>query len=231
MKEKIIEVLKKQNRAIDIFDMCDLLHMTSVDDMKILLEELEKLESDATIYHTNKDRYMLVENSHLKKGVMRANKKGFGFVDVETLDDDIYISKDNMNGAIHNDIVLVEVISKLNIDRLEGRVLRILKRDATCYIGEINFSRGVGYVTLDDAKINLSIEVAREDSLNAVDGHKVVVSLGKKLDNHGRYTGKVEEIIGHKNDPGVDILSIVYKYNIETEFSDEVKEEVSTIPM
>lgn len=231
MKEKIIEVLKKQNRAIDIFDMCDLLHMTSVDDMKILLEELEKLESDATIYHTNKDRYMLVENSHLKKGVMRANKKGFGFVDVETLDDDIYISKDNMNGAIHNDIVLVEVISKLNIDRLEGRVLRILKRDATSYIGEINFSRGVGYVTLDDAKINLSIEVAREDSLNAVDGHKVVVSLLKKLDNHGRYTGKVEEIIGHKNDPGVDILSIVYKYNIETEFSDEVREEVKSIPM
>jgi len=231
MREKIIEVLKMQDRAIDIFDLCDLLGMSSVDDMKGLLQELEQLESDATVYHTNKDRYMLVENSHLKKGVMRANKKGFGFVDVDTLDDDIYISKDNMNGAIHDDVVLVEIISKMNIDRLEGRVLRIIKRAATHYIGEINFSHDIGYITLDDAKINLKIEVARADSLNAVDGHKVVVSLGKKLDNHGRYTGCVEEIIGHKNDPGVDILSIVYKYNIQTEFSDDVKEEVSKMPM
>ena len=78
MREKIIEVLRSENRAIDIFDICDLLGMSSVDDMKGLLQELEKLEEDATVYHTNKDRYMLTENSHLKKGLMRANKKGFG---------------------------------------------------------------------------------------------------------------------------------------------------------
>lgn len=231
MKDKIIEVLKSSNRAIDIFDISDLLGLASVEDMKVLMDTLRSLEDEAIVYHTNKDRYMLIENSHLKKGIMRANKKGFGFVDVEELDDDIYISKDNMNGAIHDDFVLVEVTSKLNIDRLEGRVLRIIKRSATRYIGEINFSHDIGYVTLDDAKINLKIEVARKDALNAVDGHKVVVSLGEKIDHHGRYTGKVEEIIGHKNDPGVDILSIVYKYNIQTEFSDEVKQEVSEMPM
>lgn len=231
MKDKIIEVLKSSNRAIDIFDISDLLGLASVEDMKVLMDTLRSLEDEAIVYHTNKDRYMLIENSHLKKGIMRANKKGFGFVDVEELDDDIYISKDNMNGAIHDDLVLVEVTSKLNIDRLEGRVLRIIKRSATRYIGEINFSHDIGYVTLDDAKINLKIEVARKDALNAVDGHKVVVSLGEKIDHHGRYTGKVEEIIGHKNDPGVDILSIVYKYNIQTEFSDEVKQEVSEMPM
>lgn len=231
MRDKIIEVLRDVNKAIDVFDICDQLGMNSVDDMKILLKELESLENDAIIYHTNKDRYMLIENSHLKKGVMRANKKGFGFVDVAELDDDIYVSRDNMNGAIHDDTVLVEITSKMNIDRLEGRVLRVISRAATHYIGEINFSHNKGYITLDDSKINLRIEVSRADSMNAVDGHKVVVLLGEKLDNHGRYSGKVVEIIGHKNDPGVDILSIVYKYNIETEFSEEVKQEVSEMPM
>lgn len=73
--------------------------------------------------------------------------------------------------------------------------------------------------------------IAKEDSLNAVDGHKVVVELIKKLNNNSKYSGKVVEIIGHKNDPGVDILSIVYKYKINTEFPEDVKEEVKNIPM
>lgn len=231
MKDRIIEVLKQQQKAVDIFDINDLLELKTTEDIKLLNQELKQLEKEAIIYHTNKDRYMLIEDSHLKKGVMHANKKGFGFVVVDGLEDDIYISEDCMNGALHGDVVLVEITSKMNISRLEGRILRIIERKVTNYIGEINFSKNVGYVTLDDTKIHLKIEVAKKDSLNAVDGHKVVVSLDKKLDNHGRYSGKVLEIIGHKNDPGVDILSIVYKYNIPTEFGDEVKQEVKKLPM
>ena len=120
----------------------------------------------------------------------------------------------------------------MNLDRLEGRILKVIKRQVERYIGEINFdSKGKGHITLDDSKIKLNIEVAKEDSLNAVDGHKVVVELLKKLNNNLRYSGKVVEIIGHKNDPGVDILSIVYKYKINTEFPVDVKEEVKTLPM
>ena len=154
---------------------------------------------------------------------MRVNKKGFGFVEVENMDDDIFVSSDNMNGAIHDDIVLVEITSKMHLDRLEGRILKILKRQVTRYIGEINFVKNKGIIKLDDQKVKIEIEVKKEDSMNAVDGHKVVVELGKRINNH-KYYGKVVEIIGHKNDPGVDILSIVYKYSINTEFPDDVKE-------
>ena len=98
----------------------------------MLFEELEeiikKLEDEVIVYHSNKDKYMMLENSHLRKGIMRANKKGFGFVEVEGLDDDIYVSQDNMNGAIHDDVVLVEITSKMNIDRIEGRILKIIER-------------------------------------------------------------------------------------------------------
>ncbi len=231
MREKVIEILKNEKRAIDIYDLTNQLHLVDSLEIQKLMEVLKELEEEVVIYHTNKDRYMLLEDSHLKKGIMHANKKGFGFVHVDGLEDDIYISEDNMNEAIHGDLVLVEITSKMNLDRLEGRVLKILKRENTTYVGEIQFHKERGYITLDDRKINLKIEVLKEDSLGAVDGHKVVVSLKKKLDNHGKYLGKVEEIIGHKNDPGVDILSIVYKYNIPTEFSDLVKEELKKIPM
>ena len=231
MRDDIINILKNSEKAIDIYQIQDLLGIKTVEDTTKLSEELRKLEDEVIIYKSNKNKYMMLENSHLKKGIMRVNKKGFGFVEVGGLEDDIYISSDNMNGAIHDDVVLVEITSKMNLDRLEGRVLRIIERKINRYIGLINFDKkGIGHITLDDNKIKLDIEIPKDKSLNAVDGHKVVVELGKKIDNN-KYQGEVVEIIGHVNDPGVDILSIIYKYNIDIDFSDDTKKEVESIPM
>ena len=232
MRDNIINVLKNSTRAIDIYELQDLLGVKSIEDTTKLSEELRKLEDEVIIYRSNKNKYMMLEDSHLKKGIMRVNKKGFGFVEVDNLEDDIFISSDNMNGAIHDDVVLVEITSKMSLDRLEGRVLRIIERKNDKYIGLINFDKkGIGHIKLDDNKIKLDIEIPKDKNLNAVDGHKVVVELTKKINNIGRYEGKVVEIIGHVNDPGVDILSIIYKYGIDIDFSDETKEEVKSIPM
>ena len=232
MRDNLLNILKNSDKALDIYEIQSLLGINSVEEIKELSDELRKMEDETIVYHSNKDKYMLLENSHLRKGIMRANKKGFGFVEVDNMDDDIYIAQDDMNGAIHDDVVLVEITSKMHLDRLEGRVLKIVERKTKQFIGLIKFDKkGVGHVELDDHKVKLDIFISKEDSLNAVDGHKVVVELGKKLDNNGKYEGKVVEIIGHVNDPGVDILSIIYKYNINTEFPDDVKEEVSKMPM
>ena len=232
MRDDIINILKNSSKAIDIYEIQDLLGIKTVEDTTKLSEELRKLEDEVIIYRSNKNKYMMLEDSHLKKGVMRVNKKGFGFVEVLGLEDDIYISSDNMNGAIHDDIVLVEITSKMNLSRLEGRVLRIIERKITRYIGLIKFDKKeIGHITLDDNKIKLDIEVPKNQSKNAVDGHKVVVELTKKINNSGKYEGKVIEILGHVNDPGVDILSIIYKYNIDIDFSEETKKQLETIPM
>lgn len=232
MRDDIINILKNSDRALDIYELHDMLHINTVEEAKELTDELRKLTEEVIVYHSNKDKYMMLDKSHLRKGVMRTNKKGFGFVEVDNLDDDIYVAQDNMNGAIHDDIVLVEITSKMNLDRLEGRVLKVIKRQVQRYIGEITFdAKGKGHIKLDDNKIKLNIEIPKDKSLNAVDGHKVVVELVKKLNNNLKYEGKVVEIIGHKNDPGVDILSIIYKYNINTVFPDDVKEEVANINM
>lgn len=231
MREDIIRILKNSDRALGIYELEDMLAIDTVEETRIFSEELRKLVDDVIVYHSNKDKYMMLEKSHLRKGVMRANKKGFGFVEIENLEDDVYVAQENMNGAIHDDIVLVEITSKMTLDRLEGRILRILKRQVERYIGEINFDqKDMGHITLDDSKIKLNIQVPRDKAMNAVDGHKVVVELVKRI-NNSKYQGKVIEIIGHKNDPGVDILSIIYKYNINTVFPDDVKEEVKTINM
>ena len=229
MRERILNILKNSDKALSAMELQDKMHITSIVELQELTKTLEILEDEIVIYHTNKNKYMLFEDSHLIKGIIRVNKKGFGFIELATDEDDVYVNEDNMNGAIHGDIVIAEIISNSTHDK-EARVLRVVRRPITRYVGEINFTKNNGYVTLDDKKIKVEIEVKKEDSKGAVDGHKVVVELGNKINNH-KYQGKVVEIIGHKNDPGVDILSIAYKYNINTEFPDDVKEQLNTVPM
>ena len=147
MKDDILNILSNSDKALDIIEIQNLLGLSSVDDLKKITSILNELEDEVIIYHSNKDKYMLLEKSHLRKGIMRANKKGFGFVEIDNMDDDIYISQDNMNGAIHDDIVLVEITSKMSLDRLEGRVLKIVQRKNKNFIGLINFDKdGVGHI-------------------------------------------------------------------------------------
>ena len=183
MKDKIIEILKTKDYALGLQEIYDLLGFSTVDDMQALIKCLKSMEKDLDIYHSKKDRYMLFDNSPLKKGLFRANKKGFGFVNVEGRDDDIYISSNNINGAIEGDTVLVEIITSKKDEKEEGRILKIVKHETNTYVGEINFKDDIGYVTLDDKKINLNIEIKRDKSMNAVDGHKVLV---KVLSNKGK---------------------------------------------
>ena len=227
MKDRILEILKKSEKSLTVFELEEQLGTSNLEE---LLHILNEMEVETSIYHTNKDKYMLFSDSHLLKGYLHSNKKGFGFVDVDSLSDDVYISADNMNGALHGDYVIVELTSKKDLGRLEGRIIRVLKHQTNTFVGEINFFNNIGKVKLDEDKVNLEIIVKKENSLNAVDGHKVVVEIIKRISNH-QAEGKVLRIIGHKNDPGVDILSIVEKYHINSSFPEDVVEEVKTLPI
>ena len=227
MREDILKILEGTDKSLTAFEIEEKLGTKNLEE---LLKVLKELEVETLVYHTNKDKYMLFKDSHLFKGILHSNKKGFGFVDVDNSDVDIYIPKENINGALHGDLVVVELVNKKGLDRVEGRIVKVLKHESNTYVGEINFKNNVGYVTLDEDKVNLEIVVAKDNSLNAVDGHKVVVEIIKRISNR-KAEGKVIKIIGHKNDPGVDILSIVYKYDINTSFPEEVEEEVKSLPM
>ena len=229
MKNRIVEILEKSDKALSLEELDSLLGLSTIEETKEFSDALRELEDDFTVYHSNKDRYMILENSNLRKGILRMNKKGFGFVDVENEDEDIFVSADNVNNALNNDKVIVEILTKTTGEKREGRILKILQRDLSTVVGEIYFKKDKGYLIPDDKKLDIELIIKKEDAKGCVDGHKVVAKVLKNL-NRNRYKGEVIRILGHKHEPGVDILSIVCKYEIKDTFDEETLKELENIP-
>ncbi len=227
MEDKIIELLTNTDKALSVNEINDALGFSSVEELKELLKVLNKLEDELKIYRTKKNNYLLFTNSHLKIGTMIANKKGYGFVDIEG-DEDVFIPPTNMNGAIHGDKVIVEITSPKGID-LEGRILKIVDRKFKQMVGEVYYVKNKPFLKLDDDRIKLNIEIDKKKTLGAMDGHKVLVKITNKLKDNN-YKGEIIKILGHKNDPGVDILSITNEMGIPDTFSDNVMKELEDIP-
>ena len=227
MEEQIIDILKKSDKALSVNEINDILGYKTVDELKDLLKTLNSMEDNLKLYRTKKNNYLLFTNSHLKIGTMIANKKGFGFVDIEG-DEDVFIAPSNMNGAIHGDKVIVEITSPKGID-FEGRIVKIVDRKFKQMVGEIYYKKNIPYLKLDDERIRLTIEIDKKKTLGAMEGHKVIVKITNKLKNN-MYKGEVIRILGHKNDPGVDILSITNEMGIPDTFSEEVMQEADKLP-
>ena len=227
MEEKILSLLSSSDKAYDVHEINDYLGLNSVDELKELLKCLNNLEDNLKVYRTKKDKYILFNNSNLRIGKMMANKKGYGFVDIDG-PEDVFVAPTNMNSAIHGDTVVVEIISKKGL-QLEGRIVKIVERKVKQVVGEVYIKNHAFYVKLDDDKVKLDIKLDKDKTKGAVEGHKVLVKLTSKLEGN-LYRGEVIKILGHKNDPGVDILSIVAKYNIPDTFSEKVIKELDYIP-
>ena len=227
MEETIIQLLELENKALDFFQIKDFLKLETAEEFKQLTEVLDNLEKSLKIIRTKKNKFMSYKNGNLKVGRLIVNKKGFGFVDIEG-DTDVYIAKENMNGAIHNDRVIVEITSGKSID-LEGRIVRIVDRKLDNVVGEIYSKNNKLYIDLDDDKLKINVEIDSKKTLGAMPGHKVLVHVFKQVRNNN-YLGEVLKVLGHKTDPGVDVLSIACKYEIDSEFSDEVMNEADNLP-
>ena len=228
MREKVLDILKNSDKALDLLEISNNLYLDSVSEMTSLIDTLNSLEEELKVYKTKKDKYILFEKSHLLVGKIHINKKGFGFVSVEGIEDDFYIDEKNINYALNNDIVVIEEV-KSNGKKDEARVVKVLKKENNIVIGEYMLKNNKPYFKLDDSKLKMDIILDKDDIDKLMPGNKVQVYIDKELGKN-KYLGKVKRIIGHKNDPGVDILSIVYKYDINDTFSDKVMEEVNDIP-
>ena len=228
MEQQIIDLLKSEDKAFKIEEINDYLGFTTASQLKELLKVLNEMEDSLKIYRTKKNNYLLFTNSHLKIGSLIANKKGFGFVDIEG-DSDVFIAPTNLNGAIHGDKVIVEITSPKGID-LEGRIVKIVDRKFKQMVGEIFYKKNKPYLKLDDERVKLDIEIDKKKTMNAMDGHKVLVKLTNKIGQRA-YRAEVIKVLGHKNDPGVDILSITNEMGIPDTFSESVEEELNNIPL
>ena len=226
LEEKILELLQNQKKALSVFDIETELSLNK-NELIELMKTLNKLEEELKIYRTKKDNYMLFTDSNLKIGKMLMTTKGYGFVDIGT-NEDVFIPADSINKAIHNDTVVVEITSK-GMEKPEGRIVKIVDRNLNNMVGEVYYKQGKPFIDLDDKKMKIQVEIDPKKTKGAMPGHKVIVKITNKQQANN-YKGEVVKILGHKNDPGVDILSITAKYEINDVFPEEVMDQADKLP-
>lgn len=192
---------------------------------------LNELLAEGRLSLTKKGKFIKAKHSDKELiGTFISHPKGFGFVEIDGRDEDLYIPEDFVNGAFHKDIVKVALLSGQNGRRQEAQVIEILSRGMRQIVGIYDKSnKNYGFVIPDNTKINDDIFVPVERSKGAVSGHKVVCEITDYGKNNRKPEGKVTEILGHVNDPGVDIMSIVKGYELPTEFSEKIMNQVERV--
>ena len=230
-KKKMIEefVGSKGYRSVSVKEMAMVLQVPSRD-KKDFREVLDALAREGKISIDLKGKIKPLP-ADVKVGKYMATQRGFGFVRVEGEDDDIFIPGSYTKSALDGDTVQVLVKKEGGEGkRREGQVLNILERGNSVLVGTYTRSRNFGFVTPDNQKFTKDIYVAKAESKGAVTGHKVVVEITDFGDEQRKPEGRVLEILGHVNDPGVDILSVIKAYGLPEEYPDDVMKQIENIP-
>lgn len=206
------------------------------EDRPDLKKALEELLAEEKIQISKRGKYTLFDEKEAAKkrealvGTFISHNKGFGFVEVDGRDEDLYIPEGKVHGAFHLDTVEVALLPGRGGKRQEAEVIKVLERGMETIVGTFQKSKNFGFVVPDNLKLSSDIFIPAERSKGAVDGHKVVVELTDYGSDNRSPEGKVIEILGHSNDPGVDILSIVKGYDLPLEFPEKVMNQAARTP-
>ncbi|MFA9375271.1 MAG: ribonuclease R [Lachnotalea sp.] len=236
MEKELLEERKKV-----IYEMiCDELYTPmKIKEIAILLQVpkedradlqtvMDALLSEGKIDVSKKGKYSKSEGQFIV-GTYTGHQKGFGFVTVEGLDEDVFVSENSTNGALHKDVVQVVLIEGKGGKRKEGVITKIISHGLNEVVGTFQKNKNFGFVVTDNTRFSKDIFVPLERSKGAITGHKVVVEVTDFGSSTKKPEGKVKEIIGHINDPGTDIMSIVRGYELPVEFPDRVMTQVENI--
>ncbi|WP_138159554.1 ribonuclease R [Peptoniphilus catoniae] len=225
IREKILEALRgrapmKKEAIAQKFDI-------KPKEKKDFYKVLDKLVKEGDLYE-HKSKYLVIDGERYRRGIFQGNEKGFGFLLQEG--EDVFIPAQGTSGAINEDEVLVKVSEESSGHSLEGKVIEIIKRGRDRLVGTYQANKKFGFVISDDKKFAYDIYVAKEDSLEAKDGQKVVVKITKWPKKDKKPEGKIIKILGFPKEKGVDILSIAAQLDIPMEFSKGVLSLAAKIP-
>lgn len=227
-KKMVYEFISdKKYRPLKFKEMALLMQVPSKQ-KKDLRMVLESLIADGKIMIDVKGKIKLLA-ANVVVGKFSGTQKGFGFVVVEGQDEDIFIPANRTKGAMHGDTVQAAVISAPEGKKKEGEILNIIERGTDVVVGTFAKSKNYGFVVADNHKLGKDIYIPIEKSKGAVTGHKVVVEITDYGDKSKNPEGKVTEILGHVNDPGVDILSVVKAFGLPEEYPEGVMNQVEKI--
>lgn len=244
LKEKIIFFIESERKkSFSMEEIAQGLGLQKSEDFKLLVQTIAQMEREQSVVFTKKGKVKLPLKPVLIEGTFRANERGFGFVTIDPEEDDIYIPKEATGYAMDGDTVAIDIIKTADtaMDRgAEGKVVEIRKRATTQLAGEfvayteeeISETDFYGVVIPKDKKLNQFKVYAAAEGIRPVDGSIVMVELTHYPEKNYATSleGIVKQVIGHKNDPGMDILSIVVSNGIPTKFPDDVLAEADQVP-
>lgn len=198
----------------------------------LLLKTLNYLEKQGLVVKNRRGKYGVPEKMNLIVGKLEGHPGGYAFLlpdDPEI--DDIYISREDMNGAMHGDRVLVrpKIAAKAN-SKAEGEVIRILQRALKTVVGTVERGKHFSFVVPDDKRIFYDLYVPKDKTIGAKNGQKVVAKITEWPEKRRNPSGEIVEILGYPDEPGVDVLSIIKKYELPLDFPEKVKRQVQQIP-
>ncbi|MBS7329748.1 MAG: hypothetical protein KIG26_03900 [Lachnospiraceae bacterium] len=207
------------------------------EDRNILTEMLGELIAEGKIEVSKRGKYSLYDEKRALRentvmGTYLSTMKGFGFIEVDGREDDLFVSEADSLNAYNGDTVKALILPRKtkNGKHAEAKIIEVIERANDCIVGTYQKSnKSFGFVIPDNTRFNSDIYVRVEDSMGAMDGHKVVVKLTGYGDARKSPEGVVTEIIGHINDPGVDIMSIVKGYGLNVEFPEKVMNRVKNV--
>ena len=231
-KQVILEMMKHpQYVPMKIKEMMMMLQIPASDRME-LEDILGELISEGKIIRTKRGKFAIPQTYNLVAGTFQGHPKGFGFLILdEEGERDIFIPASGVNGALHKDRVMCRITRPETAEkRAEAEVIEILRRGPESLVGTYQESQNFGFVVPDDQKYARDIFIPKKFSKGAVTGHKVLVKITDWAEERRNPEGKIISVLGHINDPGVDILSIIYQYDLPREFPDEVMNEVEAVP-
>lgn len=202
------------------------------EEFKEFVKALVKMEDEGLVIRTRNNRYGVPEKMNLMRGKVIAHQKGFAFVKpFEEGIQDVFIPPSELKGAMNGDIVLIRVDKRgEEASRAEGTIVRIIERGVTETVGTYSDNRHFGFVIADDKRIANDIFIPKNANKGAVDGHKVVVKITKYPEGRMSAEGEVVAILGHKNDPGIDILSVIHQFGLPQEFPQDVIQQANETP-
>lgn len=192
---------------------------------------LDELVAEGRIFESKKGKIAPPAMLQMAIGTFQSHPRGFGFITPDAGGEDIYIAAADVHGAMQKDRVLYKVLHEASPGRrANGAVVKVLERGMQRLVGRFAAGKkGYGFVVTDDRKIGKDIFIPKGQTKGAVDGHKVVVELTDYGTEERSPEGRILEILGHSNDPGIDILSIIRRYELPVEFPEEVYREIEAI--
>ena len=199
-------------------------------DREALHDILEELVCDGKVWISKRGKYSLPRNKYLT-GVIRLTQQGFGFATVEGCSEEFFIPGDEVMGAMHLDLVKIEPLGRGSGKRTEARVVEVVERATSTVVGTYEKAgTHYGFVVPDNGGFIRDIFIPGERSMGAVSGHKVLAEITDYGSRYKSPEGRITEILGHENDPGVDVLSIIKGYGLPVEFPEKVIRQAEKVP-